>query len=268
MKELKKKEFTNGVVYSLKFDDGYPIEVTDTFLPFETKDCTFSTNKLKDYKVGDRTERWMIGVSTMSGCSVGCKFCATAKLKKWRPLTASEIVQQVVFVLNKNPDMVDMFLRQGPKEFKINYTRMGEPFLNIKNIKEAIRRIDNLLDLWGIEVHHYISTIGVKGADYSWVKKNVTLQLSLHSLDEERRRELIPFKKLVTIEELGKIRTKSNLKTTVNLTLVDTEDFNITELQKWFDPEFFFIKLSPINPNEVSDSNNMGEGVINQVNLI
>ncbi len=46
----------------------------------------------------------MIGVSCMSGCPVGCKFCATEKLKKFRNLTAEEIVSQVKFILDKNPD--------------------------------------------------------------------------------------------------------------------------------------------------------------------
>ena len=72
----------------------------------------------------------------------------------------------------------------------------------------------------------------------------------------------------MTIEELGQIRTNSNLKTTVNLTLVDTEDFDIEKLYKYFDPKHFFIKLSPINVNAVSESNNMGEGIIEGINLV
>jgi hypothetical protein len=69
----------------------------------------------------------------------------------------------------------------------------------------------------------------------------------------------------MTIEELGKIRTKSNLKTTVNLTLVDNADFDIVKLQKYFDPKHFFIKLSPINENTTSQSNNMGTGIIQTI---
>ena len=39
MKEITKKSFANGVVYLLHTDDGFPIEVTDTFLPIATKDA-------------------------------------------------------------------------------------------------------------------------------------------------------------------------------------------------------------------------------------
>lgn len=72
----------------------------------------------------------------------------------------------------------------------------------------------------------------------------------------------------MSLEELGQIRTKSNLKTTLNLTLVDEKDFDIDKIKKYFDPEYFFIKLSPINPNAVSEENELGTGIINQINLV
>ncbi len=263
LKELKSKEFANGKVYVLHTEDGHPVEVTDTFLPFYTKNCINEhINELKDYKLGSRKERWMVGVSCMSGCPVHCKFCATGLLKRCRNLTADEIVEQVLFVLGKNKE----YNIGDCKEFKINYTRMGEPALNWDAVRCAIAKIDTMFN--GVKIHHYISTIGVKGTDFSWIKDNITLQVSLHSLDEQRRDDLIPFKNKMSIEELGKIRTKSNLKTTVNMTLVDEEDFDIEVLGKYFSTENFFIKVSPINPNPVSDSNEMGEGIIKQKNLM
>jgi len=261
LKEVKKRKFANGIVYALRTEDDYPIEVTDTFLPFYTKDAIGKKqNKLDNYNLGDRTQRWMIGVSCMSGCPVRCKFCATGQLKKYRNLTAEEIVEQVEFIISKNPD----YNPKDSKEFKINYTRMGEPFLNIDEVRKAIDIINKKYP----NTHHYISTIGVKGSDFSWIKDNITLQISLHSLDEEKRNWLIPFVKKLTIEELGQIRTKSNLKTTINLTLVDTDDFDIEALNKYFDKKYFFIKLSPINENAVSKNNNLGKGVIKGVNLV
>jgi len=254
LKEVKSKPFKNGVVYALKTEDDFLIETTDTFLPFETKSNTASKEVLHGERIGDRTERWMIGVSTMSGCPVKCKFCATGSLKKYRNLTANEIVDQVIFVLNKNKDLCF----DKSKECKINYTRMGEPFLNIEAVKSAITMIDHIYN----NVHHYISTIGIKDADYSWVKGNITLQLSVHSLLNDKRNSLIPFKNKVTLEELGKIRTESNLKTTINMTLVDEEDFDIVKLKQLFNKDHFFIKLSPINVNAISESNMIGAGII------
>lgn len=258
---IKSKEFANGLVYSFRTNDGYPIEVTDTFLPFYTKNAIGrKQNKLDNTNLGNRSERWMIGISTMSGCPVKCRFCSTSKLKKWRSLRYHEILDQVTYILCQNNE----YFPENSKEFKINYTRMGEPFLNITEVKHTINTLDHTFK----NTHHYISTIGVKDSDFSWIEGNITLQISLHSLDEKRRDWLIPYKNKMTIEELGQIRTKSNLKTTLNLTLVDESDFDIDKLKKYFDPEYFFIKLSPINTNSVSKKNGLGKGIIEGINLI
>jgi 23S rRNA (adenine2503-C2)-methyltransferase len=254
-----KREFSNGVVYCLQCEDGALIETTDTYLPYYTKEAIVNKqNALTSKDLGSRAERWMIGVSVMSGCPVRCKFCATGQMKKSRNLTANEIVEQVEFVLNSRPENP-----RDAKEFKINYTRMGEPFLNLRNVQYAIHCIN-----WFNEnTHHYVSTIGVKGSDFSWIRGNITLQLSLHSLHQDRRDWLIPFENKMSIAELGQIRTRSNLKTTVNLTLVEESDFDINLLEQYFDKDCFFIKLSPINPNTVSDSNNLGTGAVDGENL-
>ncbi len=262
--EVKNRSFANGFVYLLRTEDGYPLETTDTFLPFYTKNCINEhTNELKSDVLGDRHERWMIGVSCMSGCPVHCKFCATGKLKRWRNLSAQEIFEQVKFILDKHPD----YNPKDSKEFKINYTRMGEPFLNIENVKEAMCLVDDYVGS-DVRVHHYISTVGIKGSDFSWIKANKTLQLSLHSLDEERRHNLIPISNLMSIEELGQVRTESDLKTTLNMTLVDTADFDIEKLKSCFDKDYFFIKLSPINENDISIANEMGKGIIEGQNIL
>lgn len=259
--EKAKKEFSNGCVYALETEDGFPIECTDTFLPYYTKNATGrKQNFLDNCELGDRTERWMVGVSTQSGCPCKCKFCATGQLKKWRNLTSQEIIEQVEFITLKNPN----YKFENAKEHKINYTRMGEPFLNIENVKKAIFEIEKTFS----NTHHYISTIGIKDSDYSWIDGNITLQISVHALNDDKRNWLIPYKNKMSIKELGQIRTKSNLKTTVNLTLVDESDFDINILKEYFDPKFFFIKLSPINVNTISEKNNLGNGIIEGVNLI
>lgn len=251
MKIRSHRSFANGLVYCLELKDGSLIETTDTFLPYYTKDCANGNNFLTSSDLGSRDERWLIGISVMSGCPVGCKFCATSQMKKWRNLTEDEIVEQIHFVLMQND-------KHNPREFKINYTRMGDSFLNVHNVKQAIRRVN----LFQPDTHHFVSTIGIRGSDFSWIRDNISLQISLHSLDEDRRKALIPVNNLMSIEELGQIRTKSNLKTTLNLSMVGEEDFDVEKLKKYFDPEHFFVKVSPINESEVTKKNGIGPGVI------
>ena len=253
----KHKKFANGLVYALHTEDGLPIETTDTFLPEYTRLAIgrHSNEVLDTNDYGSRAERWMIGVSVMSGCPVRCKFCATGQLKKYRNLTAAEIFEQYTFIACQNEEVF-----ADAKEHKINYTRMGEPFLNLANVREAIKLIE--ADAPG--THHYVSTIGIKGSDFTWIDGNITLQVSLHSCITGRRDDLIPFKNKMSIEELGQIRTTSQLKTTLNMTLVDELDFNIDVLKRYFPKENFFIKLSPINTNCISEANGLGAGFMAQ----
>lgn len=67
----KQKHFANGSVYKLLLKDLFPVETTDTFFPCYTKDAIGrKQNILCNNCLGDRSERWMIGISTMSGCPV------------------------------------------------------------------------------------------------------------------------------------------------------------------------------------------------------
>lgn len=255
---VKSKKFANGVVYLFKTGDGHLVETTDTFLPFYTQDSLHRKNNfLNNRCLGSRKERWMIGVSVMSGCPVRCKFCATGNMKRYRNLTVGEIVEQVEFVVQSRKESFT-----EAQEHKINYTRMGEPFLNIDNVKRAIK----IIDVKYPGTHHYVSTIGINGSDFSWIKDNITLQISLHSLCEAKRDWLIPYKDKMSIEELGQVRTDSRRKTTLNMTLVDEKDFDVRQLVKYFDKNAFFIKLSPINQNEFSNKNELGDGIIQYTN--
>jgi len=39
MNLIRSKSFANGTVYALHTEDGFPVEVTDTHLPYYTKDA-------------------------------------------------------------------------------------------------------------------------------------------------------------------------------------------------------------------------------------
>jgi hypothetical protein len=68
---------------------------------------------------------------------------------------------------------------------------------------------------------------------------------------------------------IPKPKTYLLLETTQPLySLVDEKDFDINKLTKWFDKDYFFIKLSPINKNTISEKNNLGDGIIEGINLV
>jgi 23S rRNA (adenine2503-C2)-methyltransferase len=74
-------------------------------------------------------------VSSQVGCSLDCKFCATAKIKRMRNLNADEIYDQVVAMDQQSRLYFDRPLSN------IVFMGMGEPLMNYKNLINAIDKI-------------------------------------------------------------------------------------------------------------------------------
>src|SRR5215207_2060501 len=72
--------------------------------------------------------------SSQSGCALKCDFCLTAKLGLLRNLTAGEIVEQIIIVLN---DVYGVGT-QTPHGTNLVAMGAGEPFLNFENLIKAL----------------------------------------------------------------------------------------------------------------------------------
>lgn len=159
MEILKQKYFGNGNVDLLMTDNGKIIEKT---LPtYIVNAMNSNCNNLIDANFGDRGQRWMIGVSTISGCPVSYKFCVAGGNFNGN-LTSNEIIKQVKFIVDNNPN----FLPYDSKEFKILFTRMGGPGLNYDNVNDSIVHLKSLYPNAVIP----LSTVGLKnGFLDSWL---------------------------------------------------------------------------------------------------
>jgi len=94
-------------------------------------------------------KRKTLCVSTQAGCSMNCEFCATAKLKFKRNLTAAEIVEQV-----------NVIEEDSGKINNVVYMGMGEPLQNYEAVLKSVR-ILNHPDGKNIGIRHLtISTCG------------------------------------------------------------------------------------------------------------
>ena len=137
-------------------------------------------------------------VSSQVGCSLDCSFCATAKLKRIRNLSAQEIYDQVFHLRQESFDKYDTPLTN------IVFMGMGEPLMNFKNIVNGIEMITSSQGLGMSAERITVSTSGIsklirKLAD---LKLGVRLAVSLHSARTEVRESLMPFSKKFKLEEL------------------------------------------------------------------
>jgi len=137
-------------------------------------------------------------VSSQVGCSLNCEFCATAKLKRMRNLTAYEIVDQVALIDRQSN------LYFGRPLSNIVFMGMGEPLMNYKNVVDAIRRI-NSPDGRGMSSRRItLSTSGIPKMIRMLADENlkIKLALSLHSAIEWKRNEIMPFSNKFPLNEI------------------------------------------------------------------
>ena len=137
-------------------------------------------------------------VSSQVGCSLDCKFCATARLKRMRNLNPDEIYDQVVAI-----DKESRLYHNRPLS-NIVFMGMGEPLMNYKNVLKSIEKITAPDGLGMSPKRITVSTSGVpkmimKLAD-DGVKFN--LAVSLHSAIQETREQIMPFAKKFTLVDL------------------------------------------------------------------
>ncbi len=127
-------------------------------------------------------------VSSQVGCSLACKFCATARLKRQRNLSADEIYDQVAAI----KEQAGLFFNRPLTN--IVFMGMGEPLLNYSNVVAAIDKITSPKGLGMAMKRITLSTVGIakmiiKMAD-DGVKFN--LAVSLHAAFDETRSSIMP----------------------------------------------------------------------------
>lgn len=212
-----------------------------------------------------REEKWVLIISTMDGCPIGCMMCDAGGYYR-RKLTKEEMVDQILFLVNKR------FGKSVPvKKFKIQFARVGEPALN-DNVIEVLENLPDLIDAPGLMPS--ISTVAPVGRD-KWFERLIEvkdkhykgrfqMQFSIHSTDEKQRDKIVPIQKwsLKQIAEYGeKFVRKGDRKITLNFALAKENIVHASVIQDHFNPEKFLIKITPVNPTYRSIENGLSSDV-------
>ena len=194
-----------------------------------------------------------ICVSCMIGCPLGCKFCATGKMKFVGNLTAREIVDQVLHfarILKKQQQTITNIVFMG----------MGEPLLNLKEVMEAIKILNDPERL-GFGIRRItISTSGITPKIYELLKSGykARLALSLHAPDQKLRESLMPIAKKYLLPELISAVTafaiRTQLRVSFEYILIDKINNQpkharfLIHLIGHINPNLVHINLIPYNP--------------------
>jgi 23S rRNA (adenine2503-C2)-methyltransferase len=138
-------------------------------------------------------------VSSQVGCSLDCKFCATAKIKRMRNLNADEIYDQIVAMDQQSRLYFDRPLSN------IVFMGMGEPLMNYKNLIQAIDKITEPEGLGMSPSRIMVSTSGIPKIIKKMADDQVRfgLAVSLHSARQDVRQQIMPFAEKFPLEELS-----------------------------------------------------------------
>ncbi len=137
-------------------------------------------------------------VSSQVGCSLDCRFCATARLKRMRNLNPDEIYDQVVAIDNESR------LYFGRPLSNIVFMGMGEPLMNYNNVLKAIEKITSPEGLGMSPKRIIVSTSGVPKIIKKMADEEVKfgLAVSLHSAIDEVRTSIMPFNATFPLKDL------------------------------------------------------------------
>lgn len=137
-------------------------------------------------------------VSSQVGCSLDCRFCATARLKRMRNLNPDEIYDQVVVIDHQSR------LYFGRPLSNIVFMGMGEPLMNYNNVLKAIDKITSKEGLGMSPRRITVSTSGVPKMIKKMADEKVKFKLavSLHSAIDQVRTSIMPFNATFPLQDL------------------------------------------------------------------
>jgi 23S rRNA (adenine2503-C2)-methyltransferase len=201
-----------------------------------------------------REEKWVLLVSTMFGCPVGCLMCDAGGYYEGKP-TAPEIFEQIDFLVSKRyPDG-----NVPSRQFKIQFARMGEPALN-PHLLPVLDELPARYHAPGLMPS--LSTVAPHGTEEFFERLleikyekypggHFQFQFSLHTTDDSLRDQIIPVKKwgFEQMAEYGeRFYKQGDRKITLNFALARGMPVDERVLLKHFSPEKFLIKVTPLNP--------------------
>ena len=214
---------------------------TNKFL-FCLQDGNMVESVLMRYKHGNS-----VCISSQVGCRMGCRFCASTLDGLERNLTTSEMLRQIYQIQKISGERVHNIVVMGT----------GEPLDNYDNFVKFVHMISDAHGLHISQRNLTASTCGIVPAIYRLAEEGlaITLALSLHGSNQEKRRSLMPVANKYELSEVlaacDAYFDKTGRRITFEYSLVhgvnDTKE-DAAELAGILKPRNCHLNLIPVNP--------------------
>ncbi len=184
--KLSEETYIGAVKIAEKFVS--KIDETRKYL-LQLNDGNYVEAVLMKYEYG-----YTICISTQVGCRMGCKFCASTIGGKERDLTAGELLSQIICVQKDLGQRISNIVMMG----------IGEPLDNFDNVLKFIELVNAPGGLNIGQRHISLSTCGLaeKMRELADRELQITLLISLHAPNNEKRSAIMPINKKYSVEEV------------------------------------------------------------------
>lgn len=239
LREMLRENYTVG---GLKIEQKFVSHIDETrrYL-LKLDDGNFIESVLMKYHHG-----YTVCVSSQVGCAMGCAFCASTRNGKVRNLTAGEISGQLLAIRKDTGERISNIVLMG----------MGEPLDNFDNVLKFMENVNNPQGLNIGYRHISLSTCGLvdRIKELADKKLQITLSISLHATNDEKRSEIMPINRKYNIKALldacRYYIDKTNRRISFEYTLIsgvnDTEN-EARALLKLVSGMLCHINLIPVN---------------------
>ena len=211
---------------------------------FRLADGNLIESVLMKYKHGNS-----VCISSQAGCRMGCRFCASTIAGLKRNLLPSEMLEQVYRIQRESGERVSNIVVMGT----------GEPFDNYDNLLRFLHMITDENGLHISARNLTVSTCGIVPRIRQFAEENmqVTLAISLHAPNNEKRKSMMPIANKYSIEELldacRYFFEKTGRRVTFEYSLADgvnDSEEDAKELIHLLQGMNCHVNLIPINPVE------------------
>ncbi len=198
------------------------------------------------------TGRTTLCVSSQVGCAAACDFCATGRMGIARDLSAEEICDQVL-------QAGQLVAQENRLLRNIVFMGMGEPFHNELQLYAALEILTAPQAFHFSPAKILVSTVGIPEAMLRCVRRfpQVNLALSLHSVSQTSREQLIPLAKKypldvlqATLRQVNALQGKPVMIEYLMLAGINDSEVAAHDLVNWLSGLNVHVNLIPYNPIE------------------
>ncbi|OLY84667.1 Dual-specificity RNA methyltransferase RlmN [Smittium mucronatum] len=204
--------------------------------------------------------RGTLCVSSQIGCALNCTFCHTGTQKFMRNLTPAEILAQYMSFAHFYDDFENHLAKHLPRKVSnIVFMGQGEPLLNFRNLKQAIKVLTDPVGLSFPSHKITVSTSGIAPIIEKVASElKVQLAISLHATDDSLRNKIMPINKSYplavlfdSIKKFSRLSEDKNSRVTFEYVMLDkVNDFHgdAVRLAKLVGGIKSHVNLIPFNP--------------------